>query len=113
MGTALATDPLHGSITSSTVLGPLTARFLQAIGAGTNLGESEDVLGKALANVPAGLPKSELTKIAGLANVLGPTGPHQGGAIPDGSPAKPVGSVANLEETSRNDLKNLLPPQHH
>ena len=81
VGTALATDPLHGSITSSTVLGPLTARFLQAIGAGTNLGESEDVLQKALANVPAGLPKSELTKIAGLANVLGPTGPHQGGAI--------------------------------
>jgi hypothetical protein len=56
-------------------------------------------------------PAHDLTNIAGLGNVAGVTGPHQGAVIPDGS-VKPVGSVANLEEAGKLDLKHLLPPHH-
>jgi hypothetical protein len=67
-----------------------------------------------LKNVLAGtLPKSELTMIGGLANVLGPTGAHQGaGGGTQDTTGKPMGSVANLEEASKPSLNNLLPPRH-
>jgi hypothetical protein len=116
-GTALATDPLHGSITQSTVLGPLSPRFLQGIGiTGTHPGGHhmpQEHAGRGVANVLAGvLPKSELSNVGGLAGGFGATGTHQGAVAPDGSQPK-AGSVANLDETSRPDFKNLLPPHHH
>jgi hypothetical protein len=116
---------LHAPITPTTVLGSPQSQFLHGVGV-TATGPSghQDPAGRSgagleqvvteLKDVLAGaLPKSELTAIGGLANVLGPTGPHQGAAGgPHDTTGKPMGSVANLEEASKPNLNNLLPPRH-
>jgi hypothetical protein len=57
-------------------------------------------------------PTAELTNVAGLANVFGSNGNGQGlgGVTKPDVTTQGAGSVANLEDSSKDGLKNLLKP---